>query len=76
MGDVITSLFSGMSSAVVSITGALKDAFSNLLYVDPAATSPVISPLATFIFVIAGLGLAVGIVYFVLGKIRIGKMQK
>ena len=76
MADVITSLFSGMTSAVSAITGSLKEAFENLLYVDPAAATPVISPLATFIFVIAGLGLAVSIVYFVLGKIKVGKLHK
>lgn len=76
MSDVITSLFSGVTSTVEAITDALKTAFVNLLYVDPAAATPELSPLANLMFVVVGIGLAVSIVYFVLNKIKIKGIGK
>lgn len=76
MADVISSLFSGMTSTIAAITGALKEAFVNLLYIDPAAATLEISPLATFIFVLVGVSLAVSIVYYVLGRFRVRGLRK
>lgn len=41
-----------------------------LLYVDPAAENPVFSPMVLFIFTLAGLGLATGILYKMFGLIK------
>lgn len=62
MTDLITQLFSSFTTTIQSMTGGIKDAFMNVLYVDPAATTPVISDLAKFVFIIGGISLALGLV--------------
>lgn len=70
MTDLITQLFATMQAAITGFITAFKDGFGELLYVDPAAVTPEISPLALFSFVMIGLGLGLGVVTTIIGMIR------
>ena len=70
MGELITEMFSTFSTTISGLAGGVKDMFMNLLYVDPAAETLVLSDFAKFGFVMAGLSLALGLGYFIIRKIR------
>lgn len=70
MSELITTLFSSFTEAIKGMGSGLKDAFMNVIYVDPSATNPVISDLAKFGFLTAGLAMAVGLVYGAIRLIR------
>ena len=70
MTDLIEAIFDSFTTVITGLGSGLKEAFSNIIYVDPAATSPVFSPLVIFIFVMSGLGLATGVFYKIFGVIR------
>ena len=70
MCELITAIFSTFTTVIQGLAAGLKTAFSQLLYVDPAAESPVFSPMVLFIFTLAGLGLATGILYKMFGLIK------
>lgn len=70
MTTLITDLFSGLTSTITALTGGIKEAFLNILYVDPVATEKVISPLAQFFFVFAGVGIGFTIVAMIVSVIR------
>ena len=70
MSELITTLFASFTSVITGLASGFKEAFGNLIYVDPAATTPVFSPLVIFLFTMAGLGLATGILYKMFGLIQ------
>ena len=70
MTELITTLFSVFSTVITGLADGLKTGFGNLIYVDPSATTPVFSPLILFLFTMAGLGLATGILYKMFGLIK------
>ena len=70
MSELITAIFSTFTVVIQGLATGLKTAFSQLLYVDPAAEHPVFSPMVLFIFTLAGLGLATGILYKMFGLIK------
>ena len=70
MGELITTIFESFSTVIEGLAGGLKVAFTNLIYVDPAATDPAFSPLVLFVFTMLGLGIATGILYKIFDLIR------
>lgn len=70
MSELITAIFSTFTTVIQSLASGLKTAFSQLLYTDPTATNPTFSPLVLFIFTLAGVGLATGILYKMFGLIK------
>lgn len=70
MSELITAIFTTFTSVIQGLSSGLKTAFSQLLYVDPAAENPVFSPMVLFIFTLAGFGLATGILYKMFGLIK------
>ena len=70
MSELITAIFSTFTVVIQGLATGLKTAFSQLLYVAPAAENPVFSPMVLFIFTLAGLGLATGILYKMFGLIK------
>lgn len=70
MSELITAIFSTFTTVIQGLATGLKTAFSQLLYVDPVAENPVFSPMVLFIFTLAGLGLATGILYKMFGLIK------
>lgn len=73
MSELITTLFSVFTTVITSLAGGLKTAFANLLYVDPAASSPEFSPVVLFLFTMAGVGLACGILFKMFALIKVHK---
>ena len=73
MSELITEIFSSFSTVIKGLAGGLKDAFMELIYVDAAATDPQFSPLVLFVFTMAGLGLASGILYKIFSMVRARK---
>ncbi len=70
MGELVTTMFSTFSDTISGLAGGVKDMFMNILYVDPNASTLVLSDFAKFSFVMAGLSLALGLGYFIIRKIR------
>jgi len=70
MTELVEELFSSFSIVIQGLASGLKEAFANLIYVDAAATDPTFSPLVIFVFVMAGLGLATGILYKIFGMVQ------
>lgn len=70
MSDLIETIFSSFTTVIKGLASGLKEAFSHVLYEDPTATTPVFSPLVLFLFTLAGLGLATGILYKMFGLIQ------
>lgn len=70
MTSLITELFSAFTSTITGLAGGIKDAFMNILYVDPSASTLVISDLAKFGFIMLGFSLAIGLVYGAIRLIR------
>lgn len=70
MSELISEIFTSFTTVIQGLAGGLKTAFGQLIYVDPSASSPVFSPLILFLFTMAGLGLASGILYKIFGLIQ------
>ena len=70
MGELITAIFESFTTVIEGLADGLKGAFTNLIYVDPAAADPTFSPLVLFVFTMLGLGIATGILYKIFGLIR------
>lgn len=70
MGELITTMFSGVNETVTGLATAVKDMFMNLLYTDPTAEVLVLSDFAKFSFLFMGVSLALGLGYFIIRKIR------
>ncbi len=70
MTDIIKNIFSGFSETIKGLAGGIKDAFLNILYVDPSASEKVLSDVAQFGFLFLGLSMAIGLVYGAVRLIR------
>ena len=68
MSQLITEIFSSFSTVIEGLADGLKTAFTHLIYTN--GTSGDFSPLVLFIFTMAGLGLATGILYKIFGMVR------
>ena len=73
MTGLIEDIFDSFSTVIKGLAQGLKDAFGHIIYVDPAATSPTFSPMIVFLFTMAGVGLATGILYKIFGMVRANK---
>ena len=70
MGDIITQIFQGFTDTITNLAQGIKDAFVNIIYVDPTAETKVLSDLAQFGFLFLGISLAIGLVYGAVRLIR------
>ena len=68
MGDLVTQIFDSFSTVIEGLADGLKTAFTSLIYTDSTAST--FSPLVLFIFTLAGVGLAAGILYKIFGLIQ------
>ena len=68
MADLVKSIFDTFSTVIEGLSDGLKTAFINLIYTDSSATA--FSPLVLFVFTMAGIGLAAGILYKIFALIR------
>ena len=70
MAELINQIFTGFTDAIKGIASGLKNAFEQIIYVDPSATEKVLSDFAKFAFIMMGLSLAFSIVFLIVRKIR------
>ena len=70
MSDLITTLFSSFTEAIKGMGNGIKEAFMNVLYANPTAETLVVSDFAKFMFLTAGLALAIGLIYGAVRLIR------
>lgn len=70
MSELITTLFSSFTEAMKGMGNGIKDAFLNVLYVNPTAETLVVSDFAKFMFLTAGLAMAIGLIYGAVRLIR------
>ncbi len=68
MGELITAIFSSFTTVITSLAGGLQSAFTQLIYAN--GESGTFSPLVLFLFTMAGVGLAAGILYKIFGLIK------
>lgn len=75
MSELLSLLFESFTIVITGLAGGIKDAASNLIYVDPAAEQKVLSDVIQFIFVIAGLSIAMTVFFMVFRLIRFGRQR-
>ena len=64
MGELVTTIFSTFTETITGISGGLSEAFQRLLYVyNNGVKTEEFSPLILFVFTVAGIGLAAGILW-------------
>ena len=68
MGELISTIFSSFTTVITSLAGGLQSAFTQLIYAN--GESGTFSPLVLFLFTMAGVGLAAGILYKIFGLIK------
>ena len=73
MSELVKELFSSFTEVITGLSSGIKTSFTNLIYVDAAASDPQFSPIVLFVFTMAGIGLATGILYKIFGMIRARK---
>lgn len=70
MGSMITEIFQSFTTVIPALARGIKDGFMELLYVDPEASTLVISDPVKFLLVFGGVGLAMGVFWRVFRLIR------
>ena len=68
MTELITTIFSSFTSVIQGLASGLQSAFVQLIYAN--GESGTFSPLVLFIFTMAGVGLAAGVLYKIFGLIQ------
>ena len=68
--NFVSKIFTGFTDTIKALTGGVKDAFTNFIYVDPSASEKVISDVAEYCLILGGVLLAIGIVWGTFRLIR------
>lgn len=68
MWSLVDSIFDGFGSATTGVSGGIKSAFNGIIYADGEGGA--FSPLVLFIFTMAGLAIATGILYKIFTIVR------
>lgn len=63
LNDVISAITTGISALVSPMVSAIKDGFEAFLYVDPSASTKVLSDVAQFCLLFLGISIGVGLVW-------------
>jgi hypothetical protein len=66
--DLISTIFDSFSEVIGGLAGGLQTAFSKLIYAE--GSTDAFSPLVLFIFTMAGVSLAAGVLWKIFGLIR------
>ena len=69
MNDIITTIVEGFQGIITGFTGGITSGVSSLLF-EGTGESRVLTDFAKFGFTFLGLGMAVGIVYFIVRMVR------
>ena len=74
MATFIETLFEAITSGITGIIGpmvdGIKDAFLELVYVDPTASEKEVSVIAYFLFAMLGLSIGVGLIWLVISLFK------
>lgn len=72
MGELVQAIFSTFGEVMSGLAGGLSDGFSRLIYVYDAqgAVTDEFNPLILFIFTIAGISLAAGVLWGLFAMIK------
>lgn len=70
MSQLITDLFSSFPTVVTALAKGIKDAFGELVWADPSASTKVISDPLQFIVLFGGVTLGVGLLWGTFSMIR------
>ena len=73
MNDLISLLFQSFTTVVTGLAGGLKEAASSLIY--QSGNSGELSDLIQFIFIVAGLSIAMTVFFMVFRLIRFGRQR-
>lgn len=69
MGQLVSNIFESFSTVLTGLSSGLTTAFNNLLYTNGNIEGG-FNPLVTFVFTMAGVGLAAGILWAIFGLIK------
>lgn len=75
MSQLLTLLFESFTTVVTGLAGGIKDSVSHLVYKDPDASVKELSDAVQFIFIIAGLSIAMTVFFMVFRLIRFGRQR-
>lgn len=75
MSELISTMFSSFTTVITGLAGGIKEAVSELIYVDASASEKVLSDAVIFIFTIAGLSIAMTVFFMVFRLIRFGRQR-
>lgn len=67
--QLVEAIFGSFTTVIGSLAEGLQSAFTNLVYLGGNVESG-FSPLIIFVFVMAGVGIATGLLYKIFGLIR------
>ena len=70
MGNIVTKFAEGFTGIIEPLAEGIKTGFTNLIYQDPAAATPVLSDVAQVGLVVGGMALAIGLIMGVFHFIR------
>lgn len=70
MGDIVKTIFTSVGDVIEGMMSAIKTAASNLIWVDPAAETKVMSDVFQFGLTFLGISLAFGLGMMVFRLIR------
>lgn len=73
--NLISLLMGSIGITGIGLAGGIKESVSNLIYVDPTAETKTLSNFAIFIFIIAGLSIAMTVFWLVFRLIRFGRQR-
>ena len=75
MSELLSLLFESYRTVITGLAGGIKDSVSYLIYVDPDATTKKLSDAVQFIFIVAGLSIAMTVFFMVFRLIRFGRQR-
>ena len=75
MSELLSLLFESFTTVVTGLAGGIKESVSHLIYVDPDASTKVLSDAVQFIFIVAGLSIAMTVFFMVFRLIRFGRQR-
>ena len=75
MSELLSLLFESFTTVITGLAGGIKSAATNLIYDDPSSETKVLSDVIQFIFIIAGLSIAMTVFFMVFRLIRFGRQR-
>lgn len=68
--SLLEALVAGITGIVAPMIEAIKTGFEEVVYVDPEATTKVVSTLGYFLFAMLGVSIGVGLVWLVISLFK------